>query len=210
MNATFFSKFLKPAAQIETERLLIYPLLREKNIFMDLHDIYSSSSNVHLFCQPRIDFRDFVEFLTDRLNNSQEYYKVVIVFVIQLKSTGKIIGVRNFILDYRIVNDVKIEPNENNGLISEVIINKNYWKKGYAFEASTAIFNLMKKNSAKSILVFVNKNNIASKNLCKKLGFSEITLSMALEEFKYFPECTKHTANLKEEIILLKQLNIDY
>ncbi len=65
-----------------------------------------------------------------------------------------------------------MDNNEN--VIAEIIINRKYWKKNYATEASNLIFNYLKTKGIKRVATFIHKNNISAQRMSFKLGFNEI------------------------------------
>lgn len=82
-------------------------------------------------------------------------------FVLELKENKNIIGVCGF------------NPTNKEDEIELIYhLNKNYWKKGYAFEAASACINYARKNlNIKRILASVDPRNIASRKILEKLGF---------------------------------------
>lgn len=53
-------------------------------------------------------------------------------------------------------------------------VHKKYWRNGYATEMANGMIDYAKRNGAKKITVDVNKENIASNTVVKKLGFEVI------------------------------------
>lgn len=72
-------------------------------------------------------------------------------------------------------------------------VHKNYWRNGYATEMTQAMINYAKQNGAKKITVEINKENIASNAIAKKLGFKVVGESsykkrgtnLVLSDYKY-------------------------
>jgi len=84
------------------------------------------------------------------------------IFFIELKSEKKVIGETGL---YIIVK-------QHSKCITGSWINKKYWRKGYILEAKVPVLDFaFNKLKLKKIETSVNKENIASNNMSKKLGF---------------------------------------
>ena len=67
------------------------------------------------------------------------------------------------------------------------MLNKNYYKKGYAYEDAHAYCDyLFKKKGARRIYAYTEDYNIASQRLCEKLGMRKEGL---------FKECVSFVKN---------------
>ncbi len=205
---TALTTLIENNTKIETDNLLIYPIHVNLKLFSDLFEIYSSSSNVFNYCNQHFDLISSSKVWKHKLETMQNHYHESINYIIELKSESKIIGRRNVILDaiFSDEGDKILRFSPHNNVISEIIINENYWGRGFAFEASEAIFKLLKENGIENILTFVPKNNIKSANLDKKLGFTESTFAEAILYYGYFPNCAAKTHNIHLQKVFLKEL----
>ena len=77
------------------------------------------------------------------------------------KETGVRIGTCSFIPD-------------SDGEVYDIAycVHRNYWRKGYATEMIRGMIGYAKKQGAKKITVCVDKENVASNTVIRKLGFS--------------------------------------
>lgn len=176
------SKILEENLTIESENLKIYPSTLSFNTISDLYEIYSDKNNVIGYTEPFNNIAEFIQFLTDKINRHQNELKGYISFSIELKNEYKIIGVRNIILD-GVYNYDNIREDNNENVIAEIIINKEYWGNNYATEASNLIFNYLQKKGIKRVGTFIHKNNLAAKAMNYKLGFNKInSLAFVIDE----------------------------
>ena len=86
------------------------------------------------------------------------------------------------------------------------MLNKNYHRKGYAYEAAHAFFDyLFKQKGARRIYAYTEDYNIASQRLCEKLGmrreglFKEFVSFVKNEDGSPKYENTYQYAILKKE-----------
>jgi RimJ/RimL family protein N-acetyltransferase len=190
---------------IETERLRIYPFIVDSKILTDLYLIYSDSINIEYYCSVYDDFNVFSNYMRRKIQEHQIYTNGIISFIIELKENSRIIGLRNVILDGVYTrNGYKDINNEN--LITEILLNKNYWQKGIATEASFQIFNFLKSRGVVNVLSFIDNRNHRAKQLDKKLKFQTINYQQAICEFDYHKDFIIHTRNIDDCEILLKIL----
>lgn len=200
-----FEEILKDELIIETERLRIYPFIINNKVLWDLYYIYSSSSNVKHYCKEHNNFLAFCDYMKNKIQEHQNYNNGIISYLIELKENSKIIGVRNVILD-GIYTKSGNENINNENLITEILINQEYWQTGIAWESSCAIFEFLKSKGIKNVLSFVNNNNDKAKKLDDKLGFQLIDVQKAELEFNFHKDFVIHTTNIDECDILLKVL----
>lgn len=140
-------------------------------------------------------------------NKYQKFHiekKCVYIFVIKETISGKYIGVRNLIFDNIEFGDL-VYFNPNSNIITETAINKNYWRNGYATESSEEIFNFLKRFDFENILTFVTPRNIKAQNHVEKLDFKKINFSKAVQEYKYTNDIAKHTFDIEEDYIYVRQ-----
>lgn len=167
-------KILNKNDVIETDRLQIYPCPLDANILKDLWEIYSDSENVNGFTTTYFDIEHFAGIMSDKIVRHQNQLKGFIAYVIENKSNKKVIGIRNIILDgfYNYHNQ---RQDNNLNVTAEIVINKKYWRMGYALEASNAIFNYLSDNGIKYVGAFLDQTNNRSLELCRSQNFEEVT-----------------------------------
>lgn len=190
---------------IETERLKIYPFKINLKTAEDLFEIYSKSTNVENYCDVFTDFREFCIHQSKKIKTFQNLDNGIIMFIIELKENSKAIGLRNIILDGAYTMNGQVEINNEN-LITEILISEDYWRNGIAFEASIAIFKLLKVKGVKNVLSVVDYNNTKADYLDRKLGFQIINYNQAINQFYYHKDFVIHSTNIKHSNILLKSL----
>ena len=176
------NKILQENLTIESENLKIYPSTLDFNTIWDLYEIYNDKNNVIGYTEPFNNIEEFTQFLTDKINRHQNELKGYLAYSIELKNENKIIGVRNIILD-GVYNYDNIRKDNNENVIAEIIIHKEYWGKNYATEASNLIFNYLQQKGVKRAGTFINENNTAAKAMNYKLGFNKInSLKFVIDE----------------------------
>ena len=201
-----FSEILNENSQIETKRLIIHKFELNAKVIIDLFEIYSNESNVIGYSKQFKDIQEFAIYTKEKIRIHQEEINGIISYLIKHKKDNKYIGVRNIILDGTYTYDNNRKDNNNN-IISEIIINKNYWNNSYAEESSIAIFNALKKHKIKHIVTFVNKFNLPAIKLNKKLDFHSIDRYMLLENLNYNEDSLMHTSEIHNSHIFAKKLN---
>lgn len=211
MKHTNFTSLNEAKILIETERLRIYQNPLTEKVLNDLYEIYSSESNVQNYCIKPPDFIRWSNFQKIKIDQFQEDFKTMISYVIELKENSKIIGVRHLLLDVQ-TTELPFEyiSNKDGNIITEIIINEEYWRQGYAYEASSAIFNLLKEYSIKYALSFIPKTNIKSQKLDLKLGFVEFPLDFTITEFNYFKNCVYNAQPIDEIKVFVKGLDVNF
>lgn len=190
---------------IETQRLKIYPFLIEEKVIFDLYEIYGSWSNVLNYSKVYSSIGDFATFIIDKIEYHQNELNGFVSFVIERKDDKKIIGLRNVISD-GIYTKVGLESPNNENVISEIIINENYWQEGFGFESSEAIFTELRKFGVKNILTFINDYNFSAKELDSKLGFFYVDFDQVINKYRYHKDFDIHTNNFANSSILIKTL----
>lgn len=148
-----------PWTILETERLM----LREITIndVQRLFELYEDKE-VTLYMEDL--FRPIekeIEYTQNYINNVYKFYGFGI-WVIVLKDSNEIIG------------RCGLEFKEGfNGLELGFMLGKEYWHKGYAFEACNAVLNYsINYLDESNFRCIIHKDNKSSINLCKKLGFN--------------------------------------
>ena len=150
-------KVLLPHLALETERLIIRRVRKEDAdaIFLDASDAYSCEmdSGEEPYTEMNEGFFDFVEELMQR----ETQYSIV------LKDTKEVVGcVRLMEDDSRQVEAMEVGYG----------IYPGYRRKGYAYEAVSALLSLVQKELRLDlVLAGVIKENEASIALLQKLGF---------------------------------------
>ena len=180
---------------IETERLILRPFEIE-----DANDVfeYLQKPEVNCFASMKLNsIDDAVKELKKRLKE-KEYY-----FAICLKENNKVIG----------EIEAYPEPNEpeNSNSAKDTfspcwMLNKNYQKKGYAFEATKAFFDyLFYQKGARRIYAYTEDYNKASQHLCEKLGMRKEAEYIEFISFVNNPDGTPKYENTFEYAILKKE-----
>jgi [ribosomal protein S5]-alanine N-acetyltransferase len=145
--------------QIQTDRLLLQRLRYEEA--EEIFYTYSSKEEATKYVswpthQSIQETRRFLDYAIKAWNSGIEYS-----FSIRLKENGLLIG------SFGIVND--------NGKVSfGYILGPNYWSRGYATEACTAIMHQLKQlTNVHRIWSFVDVDNITSSKVLLKSGLIE-------------------------------------
>ena len=156
---------------IETPRLILRPfdLKDAEDLFEYLH-----TPQVHCFEDMRVNSpEEAVDAVKERAKD-REYY-----FAIVLRDSGKVIG------------EIFAHP-EGDGHADGRrdtfspcwMLNPEYHKKGYAYEAARAYFEfLFSEKGARRIYAYTEDYNIASQKLCEKLGMRREGLYMEFISF---------------------------
>ncbi|MBR3840700.1 MAG: GNAT family N-acetyltransferase [Erysipelotrichales bacterium] len=143
--------------KLETPRLYIRRYSEK-----DIDDVYEIASNPNIALtdgyKPETSFEEF----------QKTYYKYYIknatMFAVVLKETNKVIG------------GISLRPNSTRVLPCYEIgynIHEDYWRKGYAYEASYASIKYLFDNLHIEMMTCAHfHNNEASKGLINKLGFT--------------------------------------
>lgn len=149
--------------KIETERLLLRPFTKDD--YLDVYE-YLKEPAVHCFACMKLHSLDEAKKLMEERVKEGEYH-----FAIVLKENGKVIG------------EIEAHPENNNhdeenGVLDTFspcwMLNKDYQKKGYAYEAAYAFFDyLFNLKGARRIYAYTEDYNLASQHLCKKLGMRQ-------------------------------------
>jgi RimJ/RimL family protein N-acetyltransferase len=199
-------KILHTNKSLESKRLIINPIKIDSKVLKDLFEIYSDSENVENYCEPYTNFDFFSGYMTEKIMLHQEKIGGIVSFLIKHKKDNKYIGVRNMILDGAYTYDNQRKDNNNN-LISEILINKKYWNNNYAEEASNIIFEYLKECGVKNIATFIEKSNAKAKKLSVKLNFSTINKNELFLKYNFHPHSEMHTTNNIESVqITIKKL----
>jgi RimJ/RimL family protein N-acetyltransferase len=201
-----FKEILDENLEIETQRLIIHKFELNAKVIIDLFEIYSNESNVIGYSKQFKDIEEFAIYTKEKIRIHQEEINGIISYLIKHKKDNKYIGVRNIILDGTYTYDNNRKDNNNN-IISEIIINKNYWNNSYAEESSLAIFNILKIHKIKHIVTFVNNFNLPAIKLNKKLDFHSIDRYMLIENLNYNEDSLMHTSDIHNSHIFAKKLN---
>ena len=198
-------KILQENLTIESENLLIYPCYLETKTILDLYEIYSDEKNVIGYAKVFNNHIEFTHFMMDKINRHQNELKGYIAFIIKLKNENKIIGVRNIILD-GVYNYKNLRMDNNENVIAEIIINRKYWKKNYATEASNMIFNYLKTKGIKRVATFIHKNNISAQRMSFKLGFNEIDPHTFVSNERFNNDFSILCSDINNSTIYIKHL----
>ena len=180
---------------IETERLILRPFKKEdaSDLFEYLHEPLMNC----FACMKLETLDDAKKKLEERVKET-EY-----LFAIVLKENNKVIG------------EIEGYPEENHNPDENAprdtfspcwMINKNYHRKGYAYEASHAFLDyLFKQKGARRIYAYTEDYNIASQRLCEKLGMRKEGLFKEFVSFVKNEDGTPKYENTYQYAILRKE-----
>ena len=180
---------------IETERLLLRPFKIEDAA--DLFE-YLREPLVNCFANMKLTTLEEAKKKIEERMKEKEF-----LFAIVLKEGNKVIGE----IEGYPESSNHSNPNAPKDTFSPCwMLNQNYHKKGYAFEAARAFFDfLFKQKGARRIYAYTEDYNIASQRLCEKLGmrreglFKEFVSFVKDEEGKDKYENTYQYAILRSE-----------
>lgn len=151
----------EPWKVLETENLIIREISLD-----DLDSLYKiyADGDITRFIENLYDRDEEIEFTEAYIKNMYAFYGYGL-WVVLLKETGQLIG------------RIGLSNREVNGK-TEVelgyVVGVPYQKKGYAYEACSAIIGFAKnKLGLDKLNIFTVKENIPSVNLARKLGFKK-------------------------------------
>ena len=182
---------------LETERLILRPFKKE-----DAKDVYEYLKKplVHCFASMKLNSLDEAYKLMEEREKDVDY-----MFAIVLKEENKVIGE----IDAYPENEGPDESIGDADTFSPCwMLNKDYHKKGYAYEAAYAFIDyLFKYKGARRIYAYTEDYNISSQNLCKKLGMRQEGLYKEFISFVNDEEGNPIYENTMEWAILKKEWN---
>lgn len=144
----------------ETERLIIREITKED--VPRLYELYADEEITRYMESLLPTIEEEVEYTENYIKNVYYFYGYGIWVLIE-KSSGKLIGRAG--LEYHDGFD---------GLELGFMLGKEYWHKGYAYEACQAVLAYGEKELEQhSYRALVHEQNEASQRLCEKLGFTE-------------------------------------
>lgn len=179
---------------INTDRLIIRSFNQDD--YLDVYE-YLNEPLVHCFeCMKLNSLEDAKNAVLNKINDKYS-------FAIVLKETNKVIGEIE-------AHPESSNPDEENSVLDTYspcwMLNKNYHKKGYAYEAAKAVFDyLFKELNARRIYAYTEDYNYSSQHLCEKLGmrkeglFKEFVSFIKDEDGNPIYENTIQYAILKKE-----------
>ena len=171
--------------KLETKRLILRkPRLSDwKDIVEGLNDI-EVSKNLKLVPHP-YKKKNAVKFISYAKKEWGKKNKSSYIFFIELKSEKKVIGDTGI---YWI-------SKEHLKCTTGSWINKEYWRKGYILEAKVPVLDfIFNKLNLRKIETGANRENTASKNMSKKLGFK-------LEGIRRKSFINKATGKIHDDVI---------
>ena len=125
------------------------------------------------------------------------------LFAIVLKENNKVIGEIEGSPEGKNHSD---ENNPKDTFSPYWMINKNYHRKGYGYEAAHAFFDyLFKQKGARRIYAYTEDYNIASQRLCEKLGMRKEGLFKEFVSFVNNEDGTPKYENTYQYAILKKE-----
>lgn len=136
--------------KITTERLIIRSF--EENDLGDLHEYLSDEEVVRFEPYSAMSLDETKKNLEWRISSDE-------IFAVELKSTGKMIG------------SVFLGKRECETLELGYVLNRNFWKKGYAYEACNALCSDAFSKGIHRIEANCDPLNTASWRLLERLGF---------------------------------------
>jgi len=148
--------------KIETKRLILRKprISNWKDIVEGLN--YIEVSRNLIFVPYPYKKRDAVKWIKYLIKNWKKKNKENYTFFIELKSEKKVIGETGI---------YGISKHHSTCTIGSWI-NKKYWRKGYILEAKVPVLDFVfNKLKLRKVETSVNKENAASNNMSKKLGF---------------------------------------
>lgn len=182
LEMVYSHHFGEPWKVLETDRLIIREMCPK-----DTEDIYKIYDGNDLTYMENLyeDMEKERAYIADYQKYIYNFYDFGI-WLFQLKDTGEIIG--------RGGVEHKIYEDESEAIEMGYIIKKSYQRKGFAYEGLSAILSYVKEYfDIKEVCIRIDKENIASLNLAKKLGFT-------------FKAGEEDMSEKNKEIILVKHL----
>ena len=181
-------------AIIKTERLILRPF-RET----DAQDVYEylKCPAVNCFASMRLNSFDQAKAEVNKRSKETEFY-----FAIVLKESGKVIG------------EIEAYPEADPHSASDAadtfspcwMLNGDYHRKGYAYEAAKAFFDyLFREKGARRIYAYTEDYNLSSQRLCEKLGMRREGTFMEFISFVNNADGTPHYENTVQYAILKKE-----
>jgi len=144
-----------------TKRLLIREI--QLSDVKDLFQMYATLSDC-VYLEPLYPYEKELEFTRNYIENMYGFFQYGLWLVFE-KSTGMLVG------------RVGIENRVIDGIMRQelgYVIGSKWQQKGFAFEAATAVLQYAKDELfLKELFICVQKSNIPSIALAKKLGFSQ-------------------------------------
>ena len=140
---------------METQRLLLRPFAEED--YDDLYEFLSQRRDDAFEAYPGITYENGREHLCYRLGSDA-------FFAIALKDTGKVIG------------NVYCGARDFSAREVGFIVNKDYQRRGFAFEAVTAVLAACFAANIHRIYAECDPRNECSRKLLEKLGFQREAL----------------------------------
>ena len=180
---------------IETDRLILRPFKEE-----DINDLfdYLKEPEVNCFmCMKLHNLEDAKLAINERINAKTPYFAII------LKENHKLIGEI-----FAHPEQVNIDQDEEDiDTYSPCwMLNKDYQKKGYAFEAAYVFFDyLFIKKNARRLYAYTEDYNIASQHLCEKLGMRKEGLFLEYVSFVNKKDGTPLYENTYQYAILKKE-----
>lgn len=180
---------------IKTKRLILRPF-RESDaadVFEYLHE-----PAVNCFACMRLNsINDAKKEMKNRAGETEFYFAIV------LKDNGKVIGEIEGYPDPSDPND----PDSSSDTFSPCwMLNENYQRQGYAYEAAHAFLDyLFKDKGARRIYAYTEDYNVRCQKLCKKLGMRQEGLFKEFISFVKNPDGSPLYENTYQYAILKKE-----
>jgi RimJ/RimL family protein N-acetyltransferase/predicted TPR repeat methyltransferase len=163
-------KIFKGFPTLETERLILRQLDTDDDaqiLFDKLYnvpDIIKYDTN-HVYEVGTGGFSIMPTMKSKMMSWEQMFWnKRIIVWGIELKSSGELIGIR--FCEFFSMGIAYLECK----------LSKEYWRQGLMTEATTAIVNFLEFHDVRQIFTIINEKNLPALSLDKKIGFVEVDL----------------------------------
>lgn len=180
---------------IETERLILRPFYES-----DAEDVleYLREPSVNCFANMKLNSLEEAKNELKKRVGETEYY-----FAIVLKKSDKVIGEIEAYPEHG-------EPHDTSSPLDTFspcwMLNNDYQKKGYAYEAAYAFFDyLFQRKGARRIYAYTEDYNLSSQHLCEKLGMRQEGIFKEFVSFVNNPDGTPRYENTVQYAILKKE-----
>ena len=183
--------------QIETERLILRPFHKED--YSDLFE-YLHKPLMNCFASMKLETLEEAKKEIEKRIKEKD-----LLFAIVLKENNKVIG--EMYASQESSHPDKDEDKSPQDTFSPCwMLNSNYHRKGYGYEAAHAFLDyLFKQKGARRIYAFTEENNIGSQKLCEKLGMRREGLFKEYVSFVNNEDGTPIYENTYQYAILKKE-----
>jgi len=155
---------------LETERLILRQLDTDNDAQILFDKLYNDPDIIKYDSNRVFNIgtggSDIIQTMKSKMASWEQMFwnKRIIVWGIELKYSGELIGVRF------------CEFFSNGIAYLETKLNKEYWRQGIMTEATNAIIKFLEFHDVRQIFTIINSKNTPAIGLDKKLGFVEVSL----------------------------------